>query len=175
MFHSSISTYTDSMNRFAVFYTGASMNTARSFGPAAVSGFPSPNQWVVSLFPPTKLYRRFICLNQYWVGPFLGSLLGSGFYTILKQFVQPLSVIPYHTVTLDKTNRNQYWKLNPDQAAVDEKKSPVNPVDVAKARFAPQSAGSPTSPDRESTTMTAVADGSGGYDKQNSGVNDSPV
>ncbi|KDR78678.1 hypothetical protein GALMADRAFT_63834 [Galerina marginata CBS 339.88] len=54
---------------FAVFYTGAAMNTARAFGPAVVSGFPVPNHWV------------------YWLGPFLGSLLGAGFYAILKQYV----------------------------------------------------------------------------------------
>ena len=36
---------------FAVPYTGAGMNTARSFGPAAVTGFPFSSQWIVSLLP----------------------------------------------------------------------------------------------------------------------------
>jgi len=71
---------------FAVYYTGAAMNTARAFGPAVISGFPDPNHWV------------------YWLGPFLGSLLGTGFYILLKHF--------------------QYWRLNPDQATSDPKKSP---------------------------------------------------
>ncbi|KAI0299870.1 aquaporin-like protein [Russula brevipes] len=44
---------------FAVPYTGAAMNTARAFGPAAVSGFPYGTQWI------------------YWLGPFLGALLAT--------------------------------------------------------------------------------------------------
>ncbi|KAG9221225.1 hypothetical protein CCMSSC00406_0007399 [Pleurotus cornucopiae] len=50
---------------FAVFYTGASMNTARSFGVAAVTGFPYGHHWI------------------YWLGPTLGSLLGAGIYSLL--------------------------------------------------------------------------------------------
>ncbi|KAL4256842.1 MIP/aquaporin family protein [Pleurotus pulmonarius] len=50
---------------FAVFYTGASMNTARSFGVAAVTGFPDGHHWI------------------YWLGPTLGSFLGAGIYSLL--------------------------------------------------------------------------------------------
>ncbi|KAA1467158.1 aquaporin-like protein [Dentipellis sp. KUC8613] len=53
---------------FAVRYTGGSLNTARSFGPAAVTGFPHSDHWV------------------YWVGPALGALLGVFFYSILKHY-----------------------------------------------------------------------------------------
>ncbi|KAL0956464.1 hypothetical protein HGRIS_002610 [Hohenbuehelia grisea] len=52
---------------FAVFYTGAAMNTARAFGPAVISGFQD-SHWV------------------YWVGPALGSLLASSIYGVLKHF-----------------------------------------------------------------------------------------
>ncbi|OCH94811.1 aquaporin-like protein [Obba rivulosa] len=53
---------------WAVYFTGAGMNTARAFGPAVVTGFPHGNQWV------------------WWVGPCLGSFLGAGFYSILKHY-----------------------------------------------------------------------------------------
>ncbi|KAG1866115.1 aquaporin-like protein [Suillus subluteus] len=82
---------------WAVFYTGAAMNTARAFGPAVVTGFPYPSQWV------------------YWVGPFLGSLLASAFYAMLKWKVRS----PMH-----------YQDLNPAQASTHEKDSP-DPLAVA--------------------------------------------
>ncbi|KZP22613.1 aquaporin-like protein [Athelia psychrophila] len=66
---------------WAVFYTGACMNTARAFGPAAVTGFPYTHHWV------------------YWVGPFLGSVLGATFYNLLRHY--------------------RYWNFAPGEATVD--------------------------------------------------------
>jgi aquaporin related protein len=51
---------------WAVFYTGAAMNTARAFGPAVVTGFPTGRHWV------------------YWLGPGLGSLLAAAIYGVLR-------------------------------------------------------------------------------------------
>ena len=49
-----------------VFYTGGSLNPARSFGPCVANlDFP-PIHWI------------------YWVGPFLGAMLAAAFYHILK-------------------------------------------------------------------------------------------
>ncbi|KAI9057320.1 aquaporin-like protein [Trametes sanguinea] len=79
---------------WAVYYTGAGMNTARSFGPAVVTGFPYDSHWI------------------YWLGPFLGSLLGSGFYTILKHI--------------------KYWRFNPGQDTVDFRESPGDPMNNVK-------------------------------------------
>jgi aquaporin related protein len=53
---------------FAVIYTGAGMNTARAFGPAAVTGFPDKNHWV------------------YWIGPSIGAILAPLFYAIQKYY-----------------------------------------------------------------------------------------
>lgn len=50
----------------AVYYTGGSLNPARSFGPAAVSHDFASDHWI------------------YWVGPFIGALLAVGFYQIIK-------------------------------------------------------------------------------------------
>lgn len=82
---------------FAVFYTGAAMNTARAFGPAAVTGFPDKAHWV------------------YWLGPFLGSLLAAGFYSLLKHY--------------------RYWTINPDQATVEPEKSPASPIKLASEKL----------------------------------------
>lgn len=45
-------------------FTGGSMNTARSFGPALLNGYWT-HHWV------------------YWVGPNIGAVLGAGFYKFL--------------------------------------------------------------------------------------------
>lgn len=50
---------------FAVEYTGGSVNTARAFGPAVISGF-ARYHWI------------------YWLGPTLGALLATAFYYVLK-------------------------------------------------------------------------------------------
>ncbi|KAF7974733.1 hypothetical protein HWV62_11409 [Athelia sp. TMB] len=52
----------------AVYYSDAGLNTARSFVPAAVTGFGYSEHWI------------------YWVSPFLGSVLGATIYTFLKHY-----------------------------------------------------------------------------------------
>jgi aquaporin related protein len=49
-----------------VYYTGGSLNPARSFGPCVVLGTFHSYHWI------------------YWVGPLLGALLASGFYLFIK-------------------------------------------------------------------------------------------
>jgi len=70
---------------FAVYYTGAAMNTARAFGPAVITGFPDNYHWIVSPYHPIGYIDSGLTSKQYWLGPFLGSLLGTSFYAILKQ------------------------------------------------------------------------------------------
>ncbi|KAK7953570.1 hypothetical protein PG988_014264 [Apiospora saccharicola] len=67
-----------------VYYTGGSVNPARSFGPCVVLGSFSDYHWI------------------YWVGPILGSLLASGFYLLVK-------ALEYETVNPDQdTNVQQH-------------------------------------------------------------------
>ena len=49
-----------------VYFTGGSLNPARSFGPAAVTGSFPGYHWI------------------YWIGPLLGCLLATGFYKLMK-------------------------------------------------------------------------------------------
>ncbi|RYP87424.1 hypothetical protein DL769_000520 [Monosporascus sp. CRB-8-3] len=49
-----------------VYYTGGSLNPARSFGPCVVTGKFDHYHWI------------------YWVGPILGALVASGFYVLIK-------------------------------------------------------------------------------------------
>lgn len=49
-----------------VYYTGGSLNPARSFGPAVIIGDWKGYHWI------------------YWVGPFLGSLVAVAFYKLIK-------------------------------------------------------------------------------------------
>lgn len=49
-----------------VFYTGGSLNPARSFGPAVITKSFSSYHWI------------------YWVGPILGAFLASTFYMFIK-------------------------------------------------------------------------------------------
>lgn len=50
----------------AVYYTGGSLNPARSFGPSAVTHTFSRNDWI------------------YWVGPLMGSIFAVAFYWFIK-------------------------------------------------------------------------------------------
>jgi aquaporin related protein len=58
-----------------VFYTGGSVNPARSFGPAVITHSFHSYHWI------------------YWVGPMLGALLASLFYMFIK-------ALEYETVNL---------------------------------------------------------------------------
>ncbi|KAH9943686.1 aquaporin-like protein [Amylocystis lapponica] len=96
---------------WAIFYTGCGMNTARSFGPAVVTGFPYGSQWV------------------YWVGPCLGSFLGAGFYALLKQYAPGIWLLRCaHLLPFSF----QYWRLNPGQDTVVHSASPPDPLKAVK-------------------------------------------
>ena len=71
---------------FAVYYTGGACNTARAFGPAAVTGFPHGSHWVVRE-TLCSLHAVADLAGQYWVGPGIGSLFAAAFYALLKQCV----------------------------------------------------------------------------------------
>ena len=65
-----------------VYYTGGSLNPARSFGPCVVLHSFYSYHWI------------------YWIGPILGSLLASAFYMFIK-------ALEYETVNPDADNAGQ--------------------------------------------------------------------
>ena len=67
---------------FGVYYTGGSLNPARSFGPCVVLHSFYSYHWI------------------YWVGPILGSLLASGFYMLVK-------ALEYETVNPEQDSSGQ--------------------------------------------------------------------
>jgi len=78
-----------------VFYTGGSVNPARSFGPAVVDRSFSSYHWI------------------YWVGPVLGALLASAFYLFVK-------ALEYETVNMEDPKAalgEKFNKLNKNKDA----------------------------------------------------------
>ncbi len=74
-----------------VYYTGGSVNPARSFGPSVVSHSFHEYHWI------------------YWVGPILGSLLASGFYLFIK-------MLEYETANPNQDASNPKGdNFNPDE------------------------------------------------------------
>ncbi|KAI1781162.1 aquaporin-like protein [Hypoxylon cercidicola] len=70
-----------------VFYTGGSLNPARSFGPDVVIGEFRSYHWI------------------YWLGPILGSLVASGFYVFIK-------ALEYETVNPQQDNSEKTPKAS---------------------------------------------------------------
>jgi aquaporin rerated protein, other eukaryote len=81
-----------------VYYTGGAVNPARSFGPSVVSHQFHGYHWI------------------YWVGPFLGSLLASGFYKFIK-------MLEYETANPGQDRGEEGEHFNPDLAAHDPRVS----------------------------------------------------
>lgn len=96
-----------------VYYTGGSLNPARSFGPCVVLGSFYHYHWI------------------YWVGPILGALLASGFYMFIK-------ALEYETVNPEQDamgseghhfdpNTGKEKRVDPDRA--------VAPTPATNGRF----------------------------------------
>lgn len=106
------------------------MNTARSFGPAVVTGFPDPQHWVVSLhflMVQSMAYEYLIVLGRTLPGLFSRCRL-----LLASSPVSPLLfALPSPLIHISSY---KYWLLNPDQATVDESLSPqdVKPIHIVK-------------------------------------------
>ncbi len=75
-----------------VYYTGGSLNPARSFGPCVIAGKFESYHWI------------------YWIGPILGSLVASGFYVLIK-------ALEYETVNPEQDHSSPSEKHPQDRDA----------------------------------------------------------
>ena len=92
-----------------VYYTGGSLNPARSFGPDVVNHKFFGYHWI------------------YWVGPLLGSLLASGFYKFMKMIEyetanpgQDFNDIEAEVFDPDKDTNRPNVTMGPSDYVVDE-------------------------------------------------------
>lgn len=91
---------------FGVYYTGGSVNPARSFGPCVVVHSFYSYHWI------------------YWVGPIMGSMLASGFYMFIK-------ALEYETVNPEQDDEGSTGK-HFDPATQQEKPDPAfHPAEYA--------------------------------------------
>jgi len=84
---------------FGVYYTGGSLNPARSFGPCVVLHEFASYHWI------------------YWVGPILGSLLASGFYMFIK-------ALEYETVNPEQDADGEEGHMFDPETGLEKKVQP---------------------------------------------------
>lgn len=82
-----------------VYYTGGSLNPARSFGPCVVLRTFNSYHWI------------------YWIGPILGALLASGFYMFIK-------ALEYETVNPEQDGEGNEGRAFDPSSGVEKKVVP---------------------------------------------------
>jgi hypothetical protein len=85
-----------------VYYTGGSLNPARSFGPCVVLRSFNSYHWI------------------YWIGPILGALLASGFYMFIK-------ALEYETVNPEQDGEGNEGRAFDPNSGVEKKVTPAGP------------------------------------------------
>jgi aquaporin related protein len=102
-----------------VFYTGGSVNPARSFGPAVVTHTFNSYHWI------------------YWLGPVLGAVLASAFYMFIKALeyenvnsqVDPKKKLGEKFDVDAAVKKNDDAHARPDSGVAGDGTMPASPVD----------------------------------------------
>lgn len=115
-----------------VYYTGGSLNPARSFGPCVISGVWDQEHWIYckSRVPPLSYFFCAMLRCSEGVGPSAGAILAWAFYKFIKVRLplDDIFLLLLTCVPLLRRSSNTKWPIRVKNRAVKRKPPPKQPM-----------------------------------------------